>query len=288
MADQTQTRGASAEAIQAHYDVGNEFYALWLDPTLTYSSALWDGPDDDRPLEWAQHNKIAWHLRAAKADEARRVLDIGCGWGAVVRAAADVPTVEHVMGLTLSQAQADHILAGKSPKIDVRLQSWADHAPPQPYQSIISIGAFEHFTKPDDDAAAKIAIYRDFFVRCRSWLDPKGGMSLQTIAYGKLRRDDPNVKLMSQIFPDSDLPRLEEIVVACDGLFEIVMVRNDRIDYARTCETWANNLRARRREAIDLVGREQVARYERYLKLSAFGFWTGNITLLRFVLRPIE
>ena len=154
----------------------------------------------------------------------------------VVKAAADVPTVEHVMGLTLSQAQADHILAGKSPKIDVRLQSWADHAPPQPYQSIISIGAFEHFTKPDDDAAAKIAIYRDFFARCRSWLDPKGGMSLQTIAYGKLRRDDPNVKLMSQIFPDSDLPRLEEIVVACDGLFEIVMVRNDRVDYARTCE----------------------------------------------------
>lgn len=288
MSGSKEVQGASAQAIQAHYDVGNEFYALWLDETLTYSSALWDSAEDQRPLAWAQHNKIDWHLRSAQVEKARRVLDIGCGWGAVVKAAAARSNVEHVMGLTLSQAQADHILANKPPKIDVRLESWADHKPAEAYDSIISIGAFEHFTKPDDDAAAKIAIYRDFFSKCRSWLNPKGGLSLQTIAYGKLRRDDPNVKLMSQIFPDSDLPRLEEVVVACEGLFEIVMVRNDRIDYARTCEQWANNLRARRKEAIALVGPEQVARYERYLKLSAYGFWTGNITLLRFTLRPIE
>jgi cyclopropane-fatty-acyl-phospholipid synthase len=283
-----EVQGASAQAIQAHYDVGNEFYALWLDETLTYSSALWDSAEDPRPLNWAQHNKIDWHLRSAQVEKAKRVLDIGCGWGAVVKAAAARANVDHVMGLTLSQAQADHILKDKPAKIDVRLQSWADHQPAEAYDSIISIGAFEHFTKPDDDAAAKIAIYRDFFAKCRAWLNPKGGMSLQTIAYGKLKRDDPNVKLMSQIFPDSDLPRLEEIVLACEGLFEIVMVRNDRIDYARTCEQWANNLRAKRKEAIALVGPEQVARYERYLKLSAYGFWTGNITLLRFTLRPIE
>lgn len=293
MSGSNQGQGASAEAIQAHYDVGNEFYALWLDETLTYSAALWDGPEDQRPLAWAQHNKIAWHLRSAQVEQAKRVLDIGCGWGAVVKAAAEAPTVEHVMGLTLSQAQADHILANhilvdRPPRIEVRLESWADHSPAQAYDSIISIGAFEHFTKPDDDAAAKTAIYRDFFGKCRSWLNPKGGMSLQTIAYGKLRRDDPNVKLMAQIFPDSDLPRLEEIVVACEGLFEIVMLRNDRIDYARTCEQWANNLRARRKEATALVGPEQVARYERYLKLSAYGFWTGNLALLRLALRPIE
>jgi len=62
-------------------------------------------------------------------------------------------------------------------------------------------------------------------------------LSLQTISYGSLRRDDPNVALMSEIFPESDLPRLEEIIIACDELFEIVTVRNDRNDYARTCET---------------------------------------------------
>ncbi|MBI3674247.1 MAG: class I SAM-dependent methyltransferase, partial [Rhizobiales bacterium] len=147
--------------------------------------------------------------------------------------------------------------------------------------------AFEHFTKPADDAAAKIAIYRDFFSHCRRWLNPQGAMSLQTIAYGSLRRDDPNVALMSQIFPESDLPRLEEIVIACDGLFEIVMVRNDRMDYSRTCEIWARNLRARRAEAVALVGPDQVQRYERYLKLSAMGFLTGKIWLLRFKLKPV-
>jgi cyclopropane-fatty-acyl-phospholipid synthase len=280
--------GASAAAIQAHYDVGNAFYQLWLDPSMTYSAALWDGPDDSRDLAWAQQNKIAWHLKSAGVARAKRVLDIGCGWGATLAACAALPNVERGVGLTLSEAQAQAVRARNNPKLDVRLESWADHKPAAPYDSIISIGAFEHFTKPDDDAAAKIAIYRHFFSNCRQWLDAKGGMSLQSIAYGKLRRDDPNVKLMSQIFPDSDLPRLEEIVVACDGLFEIVMVRNDRMDYSRTCEIWANNLRAKRKEAIALVGREQVQRYERYLKLSAYGFLTGNICLLRLTLRPIE
>lgn len=283
-----QVQGASAAAIQAHYDVGNAFYALWLDPTMTYSSALWDGPDDSRDLEWAQHNKIAWHLKSARVERAARVLDIGCGWGATLKACAALPGVAQGVGLTLSEAQAAAIRAQGNAKLEIRLESWADHQPAAPYDSIISIGAFEHFTKPDDDAAAKIAIYRHFFGNCRRWLNPKGGMSLQSIAYGKLRRDDPNVKLMSQIFPDSDLPRLEEIVLACEGLFEIVMVRNDRLDYARTCETWANNLRSRRQEAVELVGPEQVQRYERYLKLSAYGFLTGNINLLRLTLRPIE
>ena len=69
-----EVQGASAEAIQAHYDVGNEFYALWLDETLTYSSALWDSAEDQRPLAWAQHNKIAWHLRSAQVEKAKRVL----------------------------------------------------------------------------------------------------------------------------------------------------------------------------------------------------------------------
>ncbi|MBM3520893.1 MAG: hypothetical protein FJX63_09045 [Alphaproteobacteria bacterium] len=82
-----------------------------------------------------------------------------------------------------------------------------------------------------------MAIYRNFFGHCRRWLTPQGALSLQTISYGSLRRDDPNVALMSEIFPESDLPRLEEIIIACDELFEIVTVRNDRNDYARTCET---------------------------------------------------
>lgn len=279
--------GASAEAIQAHYDVGNAFYALWLDRTMTYSAALWDGPDDPRDLAEAQANKIAWHLASARAAQARRLLDIGCGWGATLSAASALPNIEHAQGLTLSEEQADHIRALGLRKVDVRIESWADHNPAEPYDSIISIGAFEHFTKPTDDAAAKIAIYRAFFERCHAWLSRDGYLSLQTIAYGTMKRTDPNVAMMSEIFPDSDLPRLEEIVVAADGLFEIVMLRNDRLDYARTCEMWAKRLRRVRAKATELVGAAQVARYERYLRLSAFGFRAGNINLLRFTLRRI-
>ena len=282
-----QAPGASAAAIQAHYDIGNEFYGLWLDETLTYSAALWEGPDDTRELSAAQRLKIAWHMAAAEVAKASSVLEIGCGWGATLRACAALPGVIRAVGLTLSRAQAQYLASDSNPKIDVRVENWQQHIPATPYDLIISIGAFEHFTKPTDDAGAKIAIYRDFFDHCRRWLSPQGAFSLQTIAYGSLRRDDPNVALMSEIFPESDLPRLEEIVIAFDGLFEIVSVRNDRHDYARTCETWARNLRARRAEAIALVGPDQVRRYERYLKLSAFGFLTGKIWLLRLKLKPV-
>jgi cyclopropane-fatty-acyl-phospholipid synthase len=279
--------GASAQAIQAHYDVGNAFYALWLDETMTYSAARWEPGDDPRDLALAQRRKVEWHLASARARQARRLLDIGCGWGATLAAAAELPRLDRAVGLTLSEAQANHVRALGIDKVEVRLEPWAEHAPAEPYDSIISIGAFEHFTKPADDAAAKIAIYRDFFDKCRGWLDGDGAMSLQTIAYGTLRRDDPNVAMMSEIFPDSDLPRLEEIVVACDGLFEIVLVRNDRHDYARTCELWAGRLKAERARAVDLVGRDQVARYERYLRLSAAGFRSGRLNLFRLTLRPI-
>ncbi|MFN0192238.1 MAG: class I SAM-dependent methyltransferase [Aestuariivirga sp.] len=281
------TAGASEAAIQAHYDVGNEFYKLWLDETLTYSAALWDGPNDMRDLGAAQRFKIAWHIESAEIAKAHSVLDIGCGWGSTLKACTALPSVERGIGLTLSRAQAEYVAAYGNPKLEVRVENWQQHKPAAPYDSIISIGAFEHFTKQTDDAAAKIAIYRNFFEHCRQWLNPQGALSLQTIAYGSLRRDDPNVALMSQIFPESDLPRLEEIVIACDGLFEIVVIRNDRNDYSRTCETWAKNLRARRVEAIALIGPDHVHRYERYLKLSGFGFLTGKIWLLRLKLKPI-
>jgi cyclopropane-fatty-acyl-phospholipid synthase len=278
--DSTAQHGASASAIQAHYDVGNEFYRLWLDPGMVYSAALWDNPQDTRELAWAQANKIEFHLRNAALPPARSLLDIGCGWGGLLCRALELGA-DRTVGLTLSQAQVDHISALGRPGLEARLESWQDHRPAAPYGAIISIGAFEHFTKPGDTSERKVAIYRDFFAACRSWLAKDARLSLQTIAYGRLQRDDPNVKLMSQIFPDSDLPRLEEIIQAADGLFEIARLRNDRVDYARTCEIWANNLRSRRAEAIALVGREQTARYERYLKLSSYGFWTGNLWLLR-------
>ncbi len=283
--------GASPAAIRAHYDVGNAFYRLWLDETMTYSAAMWRDERDKGSLADAQRRKISWHLRHSEADRAERVLDIGCGWGGLLRAAAaaraeGAPPLALGVGLTLSDAQVE--IARKAcpaPHFDIRLESWVDHQPAEPYGAILSIGAFEHFTKPEDSSAAKIAIYRDFFTKCHAWLKPNARMTLQSIAYGEPNVDAPAVPLLKDIFPDSDLPRLPEILAAIDGLFEIERLRNDRNDYGRTCETWANNLRAHRADAVALVGPEQTRRYERYLKFSGWGFFSGHLHLLRLRLK---
>src|SRR5258707_1072315 len=99
-------RGASPEAIQHHYDVGNDFYQLWLDPTLTYSCALWEPNDHDAMLEIAQQRKIQHHTRWAHVPAGGRLLDIGCGWGAVLKHAIEEKGVGQAVGLTLSQQQA--------------------------------------------------------------------------------------------------------------------------------------------------------------------------------------
>lgn len=286
-----ETTGASPTAIRAHYDVGNDFYRLWLDDTMTYSSAMWRDEKDTDSLAGAQHRKIAWHLRHSGADTAATVLDIGCGWGATLRAAAqarapDAPALIRGVGLTLSDAQADlaQRLSAQAhlPQIEIRIESWADHRPPEPYGALISVGAFEHFTKPADSSATKIAIYREFFTRCRDMLAPEARMTLQTIAYGDPEDNVPAGPLVEDIFPESELPRLPEILTAANGLFEIELYRNDRRDYGRTCELWAANLKARRLEAVHLVGKEQTRRYERYLKFAAWGFWSHRLHLLRF------
>jgi cyclopropane-fatty-acyl-phospholipid synthase len=286
-----ETTGASPTAIRAHYDVGNDFYRLWLDDTMTYSSAMWRDEKDTGSLADAQRRKIAWHLRHSGADTAATVLDIGCGWGATLRAAAqarapDAPPLIRGVGLTLSDAQAElaQRLSAEAqlPQVEIRIEGWADHRPAEPYGALISVGAFEHFTKPADTSPAKIAIYRDFFVRCRDMLAPEARMTLQTIAYGDPEDNVPAGPLVEDIFPESELPRLPEILAASNGLFEVEMYRNDRKDYGRTCELWAANLKARRLEAVQLVGKEQTRRYERYLKFAAWGFWSHRLHLLRF------
>jgi cyclopropane-fatty-acyl-phospholipid synthase len=287
MTSTTEGWGGSAAAIQHHYDVGNDFYALWLDETLSYSCALWEGPDDTSDLATAQRRKIDYHIRQSGAAGAKAVLDVGCGWGAVLRRLVEGQGVERAVGLTLSNAQAEHIQAHKLPGVEIRTESWVQHQPRTPYDAIISIGAFEHFAPPSYPVDQKIEVYRDFLRKCRSWLTRKGQLSLQTIAYGTLRPEEASAFMQQQIFPDSELPRLGEIVAAADGLFEIVSLRNDRLDYARTCEQWLRRLRDRRQEALALVGEEGVARYERYLKLSSVGFHMGKICLLRLTLKPI-
>jgi cyclopropane-fatty-acyl-phospholipid synthase len=282
--------GASAAAIQHHYDVGNDFYRLWLDPTLSYSGAMWQPGDT---LETAQLRKIDYHIEQSGARAAASVLDVGCGWGGVLRRCVE-SGVGKAVGLTLSAAQAEWVNGLGLPNVDVRVQSWSDHPAEARYDAIISIGAFEHFARLESTDEERVAGYRSFFARCREWLRPGGRLSLQTFAYGSARRREEGQKtagtrfLSSEIFPETDPPRLADIVAAADGLFEIDSLRNDRKDYAATCMEWLRRLRAKKSEAVAMVGDEMVTRYERYLQLSTLGFETGYLALFRITLSRVK
>jgi cyclopropane-fatty-acyl-phospholipid synthase len=282
-----QNPGASVKAIQHHYDVSNDFYKLWLDSTNTYSCALWEENDT---LELAQLRKIDFHITQARAKSTKRVLDVGCGWGSTVKRLVEHHNVEHAVGLTLSKTQAEWVVSFNQPQIEVRLESWSDHLPEEPYDAIISIGAFEHFANPDLSKAQKVEAYLTFFQRCHQWLKPGGWMSLQTIAYGNrpMHLEETDWFMSTQIFPESELPSLADIAQASEQIFEIVELQNDRPHYERTCRAWLSKLQANRVAAVNLVGEEVVSRYEKYLKLLIVGFHIGKIGLLRITLHRID
>jgi cyclopropane-fatty-acyl-phospholipid synthase len=279
--------GGSSDAVEYHYDVSQAFYELWLDDSLTYSCALWNDSNTANNLNIAQRDKVRFHLDAADVRGGSHLLDIGCGWGALLYQACEERNADSATGLTLSRDQFRHVTDLRIPGAEVRLEHWANHRPSRLYDSIISIGAFEHFAQPEQTIEEKIAVYADFFRRCREWLMPGGRMSLQTIAYGTMKREEASDFINNEIFPAADLPTPGEILAACDGLFEITSLVNHRLHYARTLEIWAARLTERRDEAVRLVGMDVTSRYERYLKQTAVGFHMGKIGLLRLALRPI-
>jgi cyclopropane-fatty-acyl-phospholipid synthase len=166
------------------------------------------------------------------------------------------------------------------------MESWTDHEPDAPYNSIISIGAFEHFARPSR-RAVRVRGYRDFFERCHAWLNPGGWMSLQTIGLGATDRGVEGQFVAENIFPESDLPRLGEISDASEGIFEIVSVRNDRADYKRTNNEFRDRLRKNWDAAVSLVGEETVRRFDKYFRVSAAGFSRGTTNLYRITFRKL-
>lgn len=274
--------GASQPAIEYHYDVGRDFYRLWLGPRLVYSCALWSGELDD-DLEAAQSAKLDWHATGARVDGVSRVLDVGCGWGAMLNYLTEERHVGHVTGLTLSSDQAS--ATPLSDRVEVRLEDWRDHEPPCPYDAIVSIGAFEHFSRADLPRTERRSIYRGFFERCAGWLDEGGRMSLQTIGWEDY---DPATRIGTsffndEIFPDSALPQLSDIVEASERRFRLLAFRSDADQYANTLRLWQQRLETNKAHASELVGQETYRRYLRYLRLSRAMFDRGESTLFRIV-----
>lgn len=279
-------RGASAESIQHHYDVSNEFYSSWLDESMTYSCGLWQSNDDC--LSAAQTRKIDYLTSLSGAGGRERVLDIGCGWGSVMQRLVAEHGVKHVTGLTLSAAQARFVQDQNDPRLEVRVQDWADFVPDAPYDAAISVGALEHFVKFGWERSKKVAAYRRFFEKCHESLKPGAGMALQTIGKGNVALDEQGLRdtlfIVQHIFPESDPPRLAEILHASEKLFEVKSVVNHRDHYARTCSAWLERLQANRTQAAELAGPEKVEAYETYLKASIRQFRLGHANLYRISL----
>lgn len=278
---------ASTAAIQHHYDVGNEFYALWLDrETMSYTSANYDAKD--MSLEAAQIAKLDYHAHSIGLQPGHRVLDIGCGWGGFLSHAVQKYGAIQGVGLTLSAEQKQWVDAKGLPQLNCKLESWVDHHPEQPYDGIVSIEAFEAFARPHLTSVEKTEVYREFFRRCHEWLVPNGLLSLQMIPYGNATPEEFDTFISQDIFPESNFPRLLEVASAFEYLFEIDVIRNRRHDYVTTLKEWRQRLSQQRSAAIALVGEATVKRYDRYFRISEFTLQNGNCDLLQLSLRKIN
>lgn len=286
-------KGATAEAVRHHYDVSNDFFALWLDDSLTYTCALWDDDDPSETLESAQTRKLDHLLTGARAPGAGRVLDVGCGWGSLLQRLVRVHGVGHAVGLTLSEAQVEPARAAGGAGTEVRLESWQDHRPEQPYDAIVSIGAMEHFAATGLSRGERVAAYREFFARCHSWLPARGRLALQVNVKGNnTTMDKGTVRdlmfIMEQIFPESEIPALSEVVEGSEKLFDVVSLRNDPDHYSRTCREWLRRLQVDRERAVACADERTTAYFERYLGASIEHFRRRHLGLARIILEKEE
>jgi cyclopropane-fatty-acyl-phospholipid synthase len=276
------------EDVQSHYDLSDDFYRLFLDRTQTYSCAYFER--DDMSLEQAQIAKIDLSLGKLGLQPGMTLLDVGCGWGATLLRAIEKYDV-NVIGLTLSKNQAAHVEQkfaesdSPRPKV-VRLQGWEQFR--EPVDRIVSIGAFEHFGRDR---------YDDFFKMAYEVLPPGGVMLLHTII--KPADDEFAARglpvtmshlrffkfIMDEIFPGGDLP--QAVVVeehATKAGFTLTKKQQLRLHYARTLDTWAANLQARKDEAIAIQSEEVYQRYMKYLTGCADLFRDGYTDVCQFTL----
>ena len=268
------------EDVQAHYDLSDDFFALFLDPSRTYSCAKFNTPQST--LQEAQEAKIDLSLDKCELRPGQTLLDIGCGWGATALRAREKRGV-NVIGLTLSKNQHAYCqkLAGGRDGLEFRLEGWETFN--QKVDRIVSIGAFEHFKREK---------YPAFFARCHEMLPENGMMLLHTITRGKPSKTMAFMRfahfMTVKIFPGGDVPAPEAVVEAGrNGNFELVHAESLGPHYAKTLDCWAANLSANEKKAVEIAGEQIYRTYMKYLTSCANFFRSGEVNIYQFKLRKI-
>lgn len=277
-------KGASREAIQYHYDLGNGFYSQFLGETMIYSAALWGHRDSTKlDLTQAQNSKLDWHIASANLKPGQRLLDVGCGWGGLMARAVAQKNISQAIGLTLSDEQAAWINAHESdPRIAVQVRPWQEFNCEDPFDAIVSVGAIEHFARPEMNRAEKLECYSDFFDFCSRNLGDGGRLSLQSIVWMDIAAENEVARLPLDFFPESNLPRQMELIEAADPWFNLIEMHNRPRDYSRTLREWIRNIRANRDMMQSGFGKENIERYLRAFSLFMYGFEAGVMGLSRF------
>ena len=280
---QRNTRSNSKKNIHAHYDLGNAFYSLWLDPTMNYSSALFGG-DLTQSLSQAQSAKVRRALQQVDLAPGSRVLEIGCGWGAL----AEMATLEHgahVTGVTLSTEQLDFARARMqrqelAERTDLRLQDYRD-IQDGPYDAVCSIEMIE---------AVGQGFWPTYFSTVARMLKPGGKACIQSIviADALFERYLASTDFIQQyIFPGGCLPSPSEFKAQARSA-GLVVVEEHAFghDYAHTLKRWREAFLAQREEVLTLGFDQRFMHiWEFYLCYCEAAFMEDNIDVLQYTLQ---
>jgi cyclopropane-fatty-acyl-phospholipid synthase len=276
-----------ARAVRYHYDVGNDFYALWLDTNMVYSCAYFRTGNED--LDAAQLAKLEHLCRKLRLKPGERLLDIGCGWGGLIRYAAERYGVQ-ALGVTVSEAQgrwarARIAAAGLEDRCRVEVRDYRTLSSEAPFDKVVSVGMFEHVGR------ARLPTY---FATAFRVLRPGGlflnhgiagslggpAKSLGQWAFNRLWK--PGQFIWKYVFPDGELvPPREAITYGELAGFETRDVESLREHYALTLRQWVRRLEARHAEAVALVGEPTYRVWRLYMAASAYSFAAGKNSLIQ-------
>jgi len=272
------------QAVTYHYDVSNDFYALWLDKQMVYSCAYFETGDED--LETAQVRKLDYICRKLRLRSGERLLDIGCGWGGLIMHAARKYGAE-ALGVTLSENQAMLARqrierAGLQKLCRVEVRDYRELDQTDGFEKIVSVGMFEHVGE------SQLPLY---FQHVWRLLRPGGVFLNHGIANRPIdpRPKGPNF-ISRYVFPDGDLvPINATLRYAEEASFEVRDVESLREHYTLTLRHWAHRLESQRDKALRAVDEPTYRVWRLFLPGSAYGFAAGLLNLYQTLLvKPVE